>query len=163
MSTRTMTAEAAHLLSLAAPTQTFDYSDGVVSSTLSQANLDAISILPLMVKRQAARINNSFSEASEVFLKDYPLLEIISWAEQSAEAWAVTKSSAEPTPILDAIIKQTGDTKATLAANILAKEAAYKTVIGTMIGQRQALIMQLLALDLALPTAESDIAAVVWV
>jgi len=162
MSTRTMTAEAAHLLSLTAPNEVFDYSDGVISSVLPQADLDAISILPLMVERQITRINNSFSEASEVFLKDYPLLEIVSWAEQSAEAWAVTKNSAEPTPILDAIIKQTGDTKATLAANILAKEAAYKTVIGTMIGKRQSLIVQLLTLDLTLSTAEQDITSIIW-
>ncbi|MDX8383561.1 MAG: hypothetical protein R8M45_05730 [Ghiorsea sp.] len=114
-------------------------------------------------ENKTAEINRSFEDDFKASLAAYPHEEIETWVYQADEAWDIIDQKGKATPILDAIIAQTGENITLLANGIVAKEAAYKLVVGALVGKRHALINTLNLLDPASPTYEADVAAVVWV
>ena len=74
-----------------------------------------------------------------------PAFEQSTWAAQLAEAQAYTANSSAATPMLTAIATARSTTVAWLAAKIIAKSAAYNTLVAAVVGQRQAYHMQLSA------------------
>lgn len=93
----------------------------------------------------------------------YPDTEILSFAQQTAEAKAYRASAhAEEAPLLSALAKGRGLPLDDLVHKVIAKQRAFSTLSGTVIGQRQALKdrlescrtvedIQLLAVDILVP------------
>jgi len=162
MSTRVMTLQDAHLLALTSPTENFEYVNGAVQSTLAQVDLDALSIVPSLIVNKREELDTAFETSFRAAIAGYPHDEVETWIYQSDEAKDIVRGKGNPTPILDAIVAQTGEDINVLAASIMTKEAQYKAAIGMFVGKRHKLQNTLALIDPLSPTAEADIAAIVW-
>jgi len=69
--------------------------------------------------------------------QEYSPSEIASWHVQLSEAQAFQADNAAPTPLIDAIIAESGEVKQDVVDNILAKNSAFAVVIGTAIGKKR--------------------------
>lgn len=67
----------------------------------------------------------------------YSQAEIDTFPTQEAEANAYAADNTAPTPLLDAIISESGEVKALLVTSILANAAALKIGAGKAIGKKQ--------------------------
>lgn len=117
-------------------------------------------VVPTLAEVKAAQVA-AINEACESELSQitgvYPPSEIVSWDSQYAEAAAWTANNSAPTPLLNAIIAENGQTLAAQAASVLSKAAAFKAASGTAIGRRQLLTDQINAAA----TPEAAL-AIVW-
>ena len=120
---------------------------------------------PTLIERRAQRLAEINAQASGLLAAlsaAYPDGEVQSWGQQTREAEALALNPSAPTPLLTAIAAARGLPLAELAARVREKVQAYAVASGQIIGQRQALEDKLLAIDLASPDAEAQIAAVQW-
>ncbi|WP_199103189.1 hypothetical protein [Aquitalea sp. ASV11] len=92
----------------------------------------------------------------------YPEGEVQSWSQQTHEAEALTNDPTAPSPLLTSIATARGVPLSALASRVRAKVAAYAVASGQIIGQRQALVDALMAIDLQAPNAAEQIAAITW-
>lgn len=74
----------------------------------------------------------------ESIKKGYTQAEIDSWPEQLQEARNWAADAAVQTPMLDAIVGQTGEPKAALVTNILEKAELYAAAFGAALGRKRA-------------------------
>lgn len=80
------------------------------------------------------------------------------WSTQVAEAKAYSNDPLTPTPMLDALCAQRGNTVADQVARIISNEAAFKVAVGTVLGIQQAKIDQIAA-----ATTVDQVSAITWV
>lgn len=139
--------------------------DGAV--VLTEAEWDARHAAQPPTLRQAQDIQVKIvSSACEAALSQitgaYPPSEIVSWDSQYAEAVAWTANNSAPTPLLNAIIAENGQTLAAQAASVLSKAAAFKAASGAAIGRRQLLTDQINAITDTTATGIAAVQAIVW-
>lgn len=104
-----------------------------------------------------AEINRAAQQALNTVVASYPDLEVSTWPQQYAEAQAYTANSSAVTPMLSSIASASGQTVASLAANVIAKASAYQSASGAVIGKRIALQTKASA-----ATSQADLDAVSW-
>lgn len=115
-----------------------------------------------------ADLNNDCERALKQLVSIYPPLEMQTWPNQYAEAVAYTANPAAATPTLSAIAAATGKLLADVAAGVLLKASAYTAASGSIIGKRQALTDQIVAIQAAstnqadIDAAVAAVRAVVW-
>ena len=111
--------------------------DGV---TTTKATHEAAHIAKLAAEATQAAIDaaaQEFEAEVAVLTASYSQAEIDTFSTQEAEATAFQLDPAAPTPLLDAILSTSGDTKETLVDSIVTKAAALKGSVGTAIGRKQ--------------------------
>ena len=94
-----------------------------------QAELNAI------VGRQ--EVIKAFIYETNKIKEGYTQAEIDTFPTQEAEAQAWAADNTAPTPLLDAIISESGEAKADLVTKILGNAAAMKVAVGKAIGTKQ--------------------------
>lgn len=82
-------------------------------------------------------IMSEFKAEADLIKGGYTQSEIDTFPTQEAEASAYAANSAAVTPLLDAIISASGETKASLVARILNNATAMKLAVGVAIGKKQ--------------------------
>lgn len=95
----------------------------------SQAELERIVAGSQAVKEfeaETAAMTSSYSQA-----------EIDTFSTQEAEAKAWSFNDTAPTPLLDAIISESGVTKAEIVMAVLSKAEELKGAVGAAIGRKQ--------------------------
>ena len=111
--------------------------DGV---TTTKAEHETAHIAKLAAEVKQGLIDTAISEFIEeaaAMKSGYSQAEIDSWSTQEAEAIAWTLDNTAETPLLDAILSESGDTKLVLATTINGKAAALKVGVGKAIGKKQ--------------------------
>lgn len=88
-------------------------------------------------------INAEFEAEMLAISSLYPPSEREGWPNQQTEANAFLADPQASTPILDAIVAVSGEAKADLAANIVAKVAAYSAYYGAALGRKRKKIAEL--------------------
>ena len=90
-------------------------------------------------ERSAALIesHNTFIAETNLIKRDYTQAEIDSWPTQESEAVAFAQDAEAATPLLNAIIAETGEAKEDLAAKIIEKAGQFKQAFGTSLGKRR--------------------------
>jgi hypothetical protein len=90
-------------------------------------------------ERAAALIesHSTFIAETNLIKLDYTQAEIDSWPTQEAEAVAFTQDAEAATPLLDAIIAETSETKEALAAKIIEKAGQFKQAFGASLGKKR--------------------------
>tara|TARA_R110000782_G_scaffold190236_1_gene280151 strand:- start:122 stop:517 length:396 start_codon:yes stop_codon:yes gene_type:complete len=78
-----------------------------------------------------------FEEETAAISEGYTQAEIDTFPTQEAEAQAWAADNTAPTPLLDAIISESGEAKADLVTKILGNAAAMKVAVGKAIGKKQ--------------------------
>lgn len=84
------------------------------------------------------------------------------WATQQGEARAWSLDPAAPTPMLSAMAFVRGISLAALVAKVLGNVALFEAASGAILGQQQALLDALAAVDPTAPDAVDQIAAIAW-
>jgi len=67
----------------------------------------------------------------------YAQIEVDSFKVQLEEALAYHANGLSPTPLIDAILSESGETKPDLVARILYKSAVFKVAVGKAIGRKR--------------------------
>ena len=106
------------------------------NDTAVQAIINSYNPLPFAQAEAITAINAAIQANLAKVVAGYPDLEVATWPQQVAEAQAFTANPAAVTLILSAISTASGQTVAALAANVLAKTAAYTAASGAVVGQR---------------------------
>ena len=131
------------------------------SEKISDAEAEAIqSPAPTLAQAQAAQMlmmNAACQEELDSIVAPYPANEVVTWDQQLSEAVAYTGNASAPTPLLSAIIAESGATLATLSAQIIAASNQYKAISGAAIGKRYARRVLINA-----ATTVAEVQAVVW-
>lgn len=70
----------------------------------------------------------------------YPLAERETWHKQLAEAEAYSLSQLAATPLLDAYVASSGETKAQIVARIIANDLAFSAATGAILGAQRAIL-----------------------
>lgn len=78
-----------------------------------------------------------YQEEVSAMIEGYLQSEIDSWPTQEDEAVAFTQNAEAATPLLDAMIAKTGETKEALAAKIIEKAGQFKQAFGTSLGKKR--------------------------
>jgi len=79
---------------------------------------------------------SDFLAEAAVVQDDYTQAEINTFPTQEAEAVAYTADNTANTPLLDALILESGEAKADLVARVTVKAAALKAAMGAAIGRK---------------------------
>lgn len=108
------------------------------------------------------KLNDDCEAMLAVLRADCPESEVTSWAKQEVEARALVVNPDAPSPLLTAIASTRGLTVTELAQRVITKADTYAISAGTLIGRRQALEDKLMAIDLDVPDAAEQIAAIQW-
>ncbi len=93
---------------------------------------------------------------------DYAPAERETWDTQQREARAWLADNAAPTPMLSAIAAGRGIALADLVAKVMANVEAFEAASGAILGQQQALLDALAAVDPAAADALDQIAVITW-
>lgn len=80
---------------------------------------------------------SEFEAETAAMTASYSQAEIDTFSTQEAEAKAWSFNDTAPTPLLDAIISESGVTKAEIVMTVLNKAAALKVAVGAAIGRKQ--------------------------
>ena len=96
-------------------------------------------VVPPEVVRQAAidTAIREFEAEAAAISEGYSQAEIDTFSTQEAEAKAWSFNDTAPTPLLDAIISESGVTKAEIVMTVLNKAAALKAAVGAAIGRKK--------------------------
>lgn len=97
-----------------------------IAKLAAEAKQDAIDTAIRGFEAEAKAISEGYSQA-----------EIDTFPTQEAEANAYALDNTAPTPLLDAIISESGEVKALLVTSILGNAAAMKVAVGMAIGRKQ--------------------------
>lgn len=100
-----------------------------------------------LVEARRAEVIEEFNSTMQQIASQYPALERESWHKQLDEAHAYTADPNADTPFIDASMAETGETKADLVQNILAKDAAFAQLSGEAVGRKRARTAALDAID----------------
>jgi hypothetical protein len=84
------------------------------------------------------------------------------WATQQSEARAWSLDPAASTPMLSAMALARGISLSDLAGKVLENVALFEAASGAILGQQQALLDTLAAVDPTAPDAATRIAAITW-
>lgn len=84
------------------------------------------------------------------------------WPTQQAEARAWSIDPAAPTPMLSAMAAARGITRADIVAKVLENVALFEAASGDILGQQQALLDALVAVDPTAPDAVTMIGNIQW-
>lgn len=84
------------------------------------------------------------------------------WATQQREARAYLLDSSAPTPMLSAIADARGISLTELVSKVMENVAAFEAASGAILGQQQALLDRLAAVDLQAADALDQLAAIAW-
>lgn len=117
------------------------------------------------VQVRSAKLEEINAAAGRVLVElsaSYPTGEVSSWNQQIAEADALETNLSASTPLLFAIAMARGLDVKDLATRVRAKRDAYAIASGKIIGQRQALIDAIMAIDLQQPDAIPQLQAIRW-
>lgn len=109
-----------------------------------------------------AKITTACEAAIAGLRTSYPESEVLSWSQQSREADALAAAPDAEAPLLSAIAASRGLPVTELATRVRAKVTAYAMASGQIIGQRQALEDQLMAVDLQAADVAEQLAAITW-
>lgn len=113
-------------------------------------------LLTEAIDRALSAINQACdAELGDIRAK-YPESEVLSWTKQEDEARHWAADSTTDTPLVDALAAERGVDKAELVSRIIAKADAYTLAVGTMVGKRQRLEDQILALQEAVEADALD-------
>lgn len=112
-----------------------------------------------LIADQLRQINRDSENAINAISNTYPASEVLSWPKQEQEARAFLEGQAS-TPLIDALAEARNVTKEYLVDKIIEKSDQFAVLSGALIGKRQKLEDQLLALP---PNASAEaIAAIKW-
>jgi hypothetical protein len=121
------------LMLSAAPTPTSELRwDGNAPMWVETGSLDDVKAHKL------AELAGVFSAQMAAVKAGYPDEEVLSWAEQKAEALAYTADPTATVPLLTSMAAARGITVDDLAARVLAKAHGWAVMSGALIGKRQA-------------------------
>lgn len=124
--------------------------------------------IPELITIQLGEINADCEQAIALISAGYPDSEVLSWPKQETEARAWLANNSAATPLIDALASTRGVDKADLVGRIIAKADAFAQESGELIGKRQGLEDQLMAMKAAFEDPElpdptlAEIEAVVW-
>lgn len=82
-------------------------------------------------------LNAEYERRMQTIAAGYPPSERESWPVQTSEAYALLVDSTAPTPWIDAAASARGLDSVELAQRIVAKDAQYRVISGTLSGIRQ--------------------------
>jgi hypothetical protein len=112
-----------------------------------------------LVANQLQLINRASESAISAITATYPASEVLTWPKQEQEARAFLAGTAA-TPLIDALAEARYVEKEYLVEKIIEKSDQFAAVSGALIGKRQKLEDQLLALP---PNASAEmISAIKW-
>lgn len=107
--------------------------------------------------RKELEIRNAADAYLEQIVTPYHPKERETWHRQVAESEAYLADSNAPTPMIDAIVAQRGNTKLDQATRISNNRLAFETAVGTVLGRQQN------RLDLiAMATTVEEFEAITW-
>lgn len=93
---------------------------------------------PERAKREAiSNVVSDFTTEVEIIADGYTQAEIDSWPIQDVEARAFIDDPSADTPLLDAILTESGETKADLVSRITANSITFKQQFGASLGRKQ--------------------------
>lgn len=106
---------------------------------LDEALLDSHNIKLAAEATQAAidTASQEFVAETAAMTASYSQAEIDTFSTQEAEAIAWSFDDTAPTPLLDAIISESGVTKAELVMSVVVKAATLKVAVGAAIGRKK--------------------------
>lgn len=113
------------------PTSVLHMVDGALT-WLEMGSLDEVKAAKL------GSLADQFSQYMAAIKAGYPDEEVLSWAEQKAEALAYTADPTATVPLLTSMAAARGITVDDLAARVLAKAHGWAVMSGALIGKRQA-------------------------
>ena len=93
---------------------------------------------------------------------NYSPTERETWATQQREARAWLTDNHSQTPMLSALAAARGVTLSALVDKVMQNVSAFEAASGTILGQQQAVLDQLYAIDLNAADALNQIAAINW-
>lgn len=117
-------------------------------------------VISELYDKKVEQINRQFKENCDALTAEYPDDEILSWDRQVKQAEAYQADNQTSVPLLDGMATLRNETVAVLAGKILAKAAAFEVAYGQLLGQRQARILALEAIDLESQDAAEQIKGV---
>ena len=85
----------------------------------------------------ARNATKQFQIEARQIVAGYTQEEIDTFPVQEQEAKAYTADPTSPTPMIDAIISESGESKTELVARILAKSNAFRTSVGKALGKKR--------------------------
>jgi len=85
------------------------------------------------------QLHDKYQKMYDAYLAQYPKREVESFAVKQAEAIAYNLDNNAPTPVIDALIKTSGVTKANYVASVLAKVTALAAQEGQMVKIRDSI------------------------
>ena len=100
---------------------------------------DTIPSLDEQKQAKIKQLHDKYQKMYDVYLAQYPKREVDSFAVKQAEAIAYNLDNTAPTPVIDALIKTSGDTKANYVASVLAKVTALAEQEGQMVKIRDSI------------------------
>ena len=115
--------------------------DGNVLSVYTNSDEYIASLLSLDEQKQAKikQLHDKYQKMYSDYLAQYPKREVDSFAVKQAEAIAYNLDNTAPTPVIDALIKTSGDTKSDYVASVLAKVTALAGQEGQMVKIRDSI------------------------
>ncbi len=114
------------------------------------------------VEAKLAQINSKSQGEVDQYLEGYPSFERETWPTQQAEAKAYLADPAAATPWCDRAAAKRKMDRLEFLGRVVAKVAAFEVISADVAGYRQRLEDQIRAIDLASPTAQADLDAIVW-
>ena len=101
-----------------------------------QANVDSQEAARELKARMIVA-NAAFLSEVDAMTAGYSQTEIDTFPTQEAEALAFTADAEAPTPLLDALVSESGETKDDLVVSINAKAALLKVAVGKALGRKR--------------------------
>ena len=113
--------------------------DVEVGWTFADGEFASPSPQPLQVSSDQLRtaLTAEYERRMQAIAAGYPPSERESWPVQTSEAYALLVDATAPTPWIDAAASARGLDRLELAQRIVAKDAQYRIVSGTLSGVRQ--------------------------
>ena len=100
-------------------------------------------------------VNNAYYNANAQVCYQYTQCEVNTWDSQKEEAIAYQANPSSDTPMIDAIIAESGEDKATFISGVIANVLEYKQYAGNLLGQKRAKESEILA-----ATTEAELDAI---
>ena len=109
------------------------YVNGVFTAPILLKTLDEQKLAKIK------QLHDKYQKMYDAYLAQYPKREVDSFAVKQAEAIAYNLDNTAPTPVIDALIKTSGDTKSDYVASVLAKVTALAEQEGQMVKIRDSI------------------------
>jgi hypothetical protein len=85
----------------------------------------------------ARNATKAFQIEARQIVKDYTQEEIDTFPVQEEEAKSYIADNTSPTPMIDAIISESGEDKAELVSRIITKSNAFRASVGKALGKKR--------------------------